>query len=97
MITSKKIIKLGGENYLKVEEKQITNQNNLNDYNKKNEFLNRIKVQVDSRSIYLKNKLDRGEIKAIDLTDEQIDELQKMYDKEITEKKRKIKRLKGLE
>ena len=46
--------------------------------------------------VCLKIKLENGEVKAIDLTDEQIDELQKIYDKEIEEKKNKIKKLKGV-
>lgn len=39
----------------------------------------------------LKIKLDNGEIKAIDLTDEQIDKLQEIYDKEIEKKENEIK------
>ena len=75
-----------------IEEKVM---NDLRD-NKKNEFFNSIKVQSDSGIIYLKIKLENNEIRAIDLTDEQIDQLQKIYDKEILEKQNKIKRLKGI-
>lgn len=64
--------------------------------NRKNEFFNSIKVQNDLGIIYLKIKLENNEIRAIDLTDEQIDQLQKIYDKEILEKQNKIKRLKGI-
>lgn len=61
----------------------------------KNDFINSIKVEEDSGIIYLKLKLENREIRAIDLTDEQIDELQEIYDKEIREKKEKIRRLKS--
>lgn len=64
--------------------------------NKRNEFFNSIKVQDDSAIIYLKIKLENNEIRAIDLTDGQIDQLQKVYNKEIFEKQNKIKRLKGI-
>ena len=74
-----------------------TNYNYQSKVNKrKEEFLNNIKIQEDSGIIYLKVKLENNEIRAIDLTDEQIDELQKIYDKEIMEKQNKIKQLKGI-
>ena len=60
----------------------------------KSDFLNSIKVQEDSGLIYLKMKLENKEIRAIDLTDEQIDKLQKIYDKEILEKQNKLNKLK---
>ena len=56
--------------------------------------MNSIKVQEDSGLIYLKMKLENNEIRAIDLTDEQIDKLQKIYDKEILEKQNKLNKLK---
>ncbi len=62
--------------------------------NEKQKFLNSIKVQGDSEIIYLKMKLENNEIKATDLTDEQIAKLQKIYDREILEKQNKINRLK---
>lgn len=64
--------------------------------NRKRDFLDSIRVEGDSEMVYLKIKLENGEIKAIDLTDEQIDELQEIYDKEIEEKKNKIKKLKSV-
>jgi len=73
----------------------------INDYKEssktqKSDFINSLKVEEDSSGIiYLKMKLENHEIRAIDLTDEQIDELQEIYDKEIQEKKNKIKRLKS--
>ena len=74
-----------------------TNYNYQSKVNKrKEEFLNNIKIQEDSGIIYLKVKLENNEIRAIDLTDEQIDELQKIYDKEIMEKQNKINQLKGI-
>lgn len=63
-------------------------------YDRKESFLESIKVEIDTSIYALKIKLDNGEIKAINLTDEQIDQLQKLYDKEIKEKKQKIKLLK---
>lgn len=63
----------------------------------KSDFINSLKVEEDSSGIiYLKMKLENHEIRAIDLTDEQIDELQEIYDKEIQEKKNKIKKLKSV-
>lgn len=56
----------------------------------KNNFLNRIKAEEDNSLIYLKLKLENNEIKAIDLTDEQIDALQKIYDDEIKQKREKL-------
>lgn len=64
--------------------------------NRKREFLDSVKIEENSEIVYLKIKLENGEIRAIDLTDEQIDELQKIYDKEIEEKKNKINRLKNV-
>lgn len=61
---------------------------------RKEYFFKNLKVEIDTSIYALKIKLDNGEIKAIDLTDEQIDKLQQLYDKEINEKKRKIKMLK---
>lgn len=62
--------------------------------NEKEKFLNSIKVQENSEIIYLKMKLENNEIKATDLTDEQIAKLQKIYGREILEKQNKINRLK---
>ena len=59
-----------------------------------NTFLDELKVQVDTEILTLKLKLDRGEIRAIDLTNEQIDKLQKIYDDEIKRKKLKLEKLK---
>ena len=79
-----------------VEKIQMQEEVNENNYqsktiNRKKDFFDSIRVEENSEIIYLKIKLDNAEIKAIDLTDEQIDELQKIYDKEIEEKKNKIK------
>lgn len=84
-----------------VEEIKIQEEININNYNletisKKKDFLNSIKIEENSEILYLKIKLENGEIKAIDLTDEQIDELQEIYDKEIIEKQNKINRLKAV-
>ena len=60
----------------------------------KSNFINNLRVEEDSSGIiYLKMKLQNHEIRAIDLTDEQIDKLQKIYDNEIREKKEKIRQL----
>jgi len=64
--------------------------------NKKDEFLNNIKVESNSEIVSLKVKLESGEIRSIDLTLEQMDELKKIYDKEILEKKEKIKKLQSV-
>ncbi len=76
--------------------KEKTINDNREELNKKSEFLNGIKIQDDSELIYLKMKLENGEIRAIDLADEQIDALQKIYDEEIAIKKEKIRKLKGV-
>ena len=60
----------------------------------KKEFLDKIKVSIDTEINVLKIKLDNGEIKAIDLTDEQIDKLQKIYDEEIEKKKKILQKIK---
>ena len=62
--------------------------------NSKDIFNDNLKVEVDTEIYVLKVKLENGEIKAIDLTDEQIDKLQKIYDEEIKEKKIKLEKLK---
>lgn len=85
-------IKANKETY----EKTITEKTQLNNNDRKNNFLNNIKIQENSDIIYLKIKLENGEIRAIDLNDEQIDELQKIYDKEILEKQEKIRKLKAV-
>ena len=64
------------------------------DDNSKDIFNDNLKVYVDTEIYVLKIKLENGEIKAIDLTDEQIDKLQKIYDEEIKEKKIKLEKLK---
>ena len=64
--------------------------------NEKNNFFDSIRVGENSEVLYLKIKLENDKIKAIDLTDEQIDELQKIYDKEIEKKKNIIKKLKNI-
>lgn len=53
----------------------------------KEQFKNSIKTQSYNEILALKIKLEKGEIRAIDLTNEQIDELQSIYDKEIQEKR----------
>lgn len=77
-----------------IDKLNLSNNYDKEEENKKNEFLNNIKVQEDMGIISLKIKLENNEIKAIDLTDEQIDKLQKIYDKEILEKQNKINRMK---
>ena len=84
-----------------VEETQIQEKVNVTNYqsetmNRNRDFLDSIRVVGNSEMVYLKIKLENGEVKAIDLTDEQIDELQKIYDKEIEEKKNKILKLKNV-
>ena len=77
-------------------EKVYANNYEFDIMNRKREFLDSVKIEENSEIVYLKIKLENGEIRAIDLTDEQIDELQKIYDKEIEEKKNKINRLKNV-
>ena len=60
---------------------------------KKKSFFGRLKADVDPEIYELKMKLDRGEAKAIELTDEQIEKLQVIYNKEIEEKMKKLDRL----
>ena len=69
-------------------------KNNNNEFNKKKSFFNKLKVDVDPEIYELKLKLDRGEAKAIELTDEQIDKLQEIYNREIEEKMKKLNKLK---
>lgn len=93
-----KIKTLFRKNEVEVEEANIENESVIKEYNEENNrdnFINNIKVEGNSEILSLKIKLDNGEVKAIDLTDEQIDELQKIYDQEIEEKKNKINKLKG--
>ena len=71
-------------------EKIQTLKNNLQD-----KFQESLKVNIDFEIFALKIKLENNEIKVTDLTEEQMDKLQKIYDKEIIEKRNKIKRLKG--
>ena len=79
-----------------IEEESNTNNYNSETINKKKDFLNSIKIEENSEILYLKIKLENGEVKAIDLTDEQIDKLQEIYDKEIIEKQNKINKLKAV-
>ena len=80
-----------------VDNKSVINEDNEEkNENKREEFFNNIKIEGNSDILSLKVKLENGEIKSIDLTDEQIDQLQSIYDKEIEEKKEKIKRLKSV-
>ena len=58
-------------------------------------FKSNIKVSVNPQIIVLKSKLEKGEIQALDLTDSQIDELQKIYDEEIRVKQHILSKLKG--
>jgi len=60
----------------------------------KKEFLKEIKVNIDNEITMLKLQLDSGKIKTIQLTDEQIETLQKIYDWEILSKQNKIIKLK---
>ena len=57
------------------------------------QFRNNLKADIDFEVQTLKVKIDNGEIEVIDLTDEQIDKLQKIYDREVAEKKLKLQRL----
>lgn len=79
---------------VKLESKIEVESKNENETENKKEFLSNIKVEGNSELISLKIKLENGNIKAIDLTDKQIDQLQEIYDREIEEKREKIKKLK---
>lgn len=81
---------------VEMQEKVEANEYKVERVDRKRDFLDSIKVEENSEIYYLKIKLESGEVKAIDLTDEQIDELQKIYDKEIEEKKNKINKLKNI-
>ena len=81
---------------IKTQEEVDTNNYKSETMSRKKDFLNSIKVEENSEMLYLKIKLENGEVNAIDLTDEQIDELQKIYDKEIQEKRNKIIKLKNI-
>lgn len=60
----------------------------------KNKFLEDIYFYIDDKIKSLKIKLDKGEIQAIDLLDEEIDKLQIIYDREIKERRDRIIKLK---
>ena len=90
----KKILKLEKNKDILIEQTANISGNENVEFDKKKNFFKNIKVEVDTNIYALKIKLDNKEIKAIDLTDEQIDKLQQLYDKEINEKKDKLKRLK---
>lgn len=74
------------------EEVQIRDESK--DMERKEEFMKSIKISIDTEISLLKLKLESGEIKAIELTNEQIEQLQKIYDEEILHKRRKLERLK---
>lgn len=57
-------------------------------------FKENIKTTVDAQIIALKVQLENGEINALDLTDSQIDELQKIYNEEISVKQHLLDNLK---
>lgn len=87
--------------FFKNEKKDILTEKTRNitideksEHYRKETFFKNIKAEIDTSIYALKIKLDNGEIKAIDLTDEQINKLQQLYDKEINEKKQRIKVLK---
>lgn len=58
------------------------------------DFKENIKTNVDAQIIALKVQLENGEINALDLTDSQIDELQKIYNEEISIKQHLLDNLK---
>ncbi len=80
---------------IKIREEINKNNDKSETTSRKREFFDSIRVEENSEMFYLKIKLENDEVKAIDLTDEQIDELQKIYDKEIEEKKNKIIKIKN--
>lgn len=61
---------------------------------RKEKFMKDIKISIDTEISVLKIKLESGEIRAIELTDEQIEQLQKIYDEEILQKRKKLEKLK---
>lgn len=62
----------------------------------KREFITNLKITIDTEIHSLKLRLENGEIKAIELTDKQIEKLQKIYDEEILQKQRKLEELKNV-
>ena len=95
-----KIKELFGKKQMKENVQEINQkEESIKEYeseNMKKDFGKNIKVEANSEILSLKIKFENEEIKAIDLTDEQIDELQKIYDKEIEEKKKKIEKFQGV-
>ena len=90
----KKIFFKNGKNDMVVEKTISITANEKYKDDRKEKFFKNLRIEIDTDIYALKIKLDNGEVKAIDLTDEQIDKLQQLYDKEINEKKQKIKILK---
>ena len=69
----------------------ISNKKMLNvEFTNSDTFLNNIVINKDNRLEKLKNLLNRGEIKAKDLSVEDIGRLQIVYDEEIENKKIEI-------
>ena len=64
------------------------------DMERKEKFMRSIKISIDTEISLLKLKLESGEIRAIELTDVQIEKLQKIYDEEILQKRKKLEKLK---
>ena len=72
----------------------IENTSDENSKESKNEFLNTIKIVVDEELEKLKDKIEAGKIIIEDLTEEQIDRLQILYDKQIDNDKVRLDELK---
>ena len=86
-----KIKRISYSNYPKKEDNL---QEKIESDESKKDFLGNIKITIDTEIYSLKLKLESGEVKAIELTDEQIEKLQKIYDEEILQKQRKLNKLK---
>lgn len=80
--------------YSNCPKKEDNLQEKIESNDNKKDFLSNIKITIDTEIYSLKLKLESGEVKAIELTDEQIEKLQKVYDEEILQKRRRLNELK---
>jgi len=81
--------------FLKKDNKVVIHKK-ITKYKEENKFLDNIVINKDIRLQEIKKLLDSGEIKAKDLSIEDIDKLQMIYDEEIENKKNEILRLKKI-
>ncbi len=86
-----KIKRIFNRNHYK---KEHSLEENIKNDDVKRQFITNLKIAIDNEIYSLKFKLESGEVKAVELTDEQIDKLQEIYNAEILQKQRKLDELK---